>query len=498
MNLATIVDEHPADRPALVSRDATTTYGELRQRVARARRGLAGLGLEPGDRMAVVCDNDPGFVTTYLAGLGAGLVAVPLNPQSADRELSRELDTVGARLAVVSRPFTGDPPAWTSEVERVITPDELDSAAGDADADTDPSVVDRADDDLAVLLFTTGTAGPPKAAMLSHGNLRANIDQLLAHPGRLQTPDDVVLGVVPLFHIFGLNVVLGVTLATGSTLVLVDRFLPQDALEIMAGHGITLVGGPPTLFAALTRTPDTGDSTRAFRAVRLAVSGAAPLPAVVADAFEARFGVHLHQGYGLTEASPAVTTNVGLDAPTESIGAPLPGVEVRLVDDDGEDVLAGDSGEIWVRGPNVFAGYWDDADATRAALHRDGWLRTGDLAVTDDDGRLYIVDRAKDLIIVSGFNVHPVEVEDVVMEHPAVEEAAAVGVPDPDTGEGVKVFVVLRSDADAVDQATLQRFCAERLARYKVPDQIEFVDEIPRGFAGKLLRGALRQGRGGM
>lgn len=489
MNLAAIIDDHPADRPALVSRGETITYGQLRERVAELRRGVSGLGLDAGDRVAIICDNDPGFVTTYLAILGAGLVAVPLNPQSPDRELTRELEAVGCRAVVVGRTSDGEP-SWRAAVEHVVAGEDL-LAAG---SEREPvPIAERSDDDLAVLLFTTGTAGPPKAAKLSHGNLKANLDQLLAHPGSLQTSDDVVLGVLPLFHIFGLNVVLGLTLATGSKLVLVDRFLPQDAIDTMVEHGVTLLSGPPTLFAALTRLPESDTSSRAFGSVRLAASGAAPLSADVAEAFQARFGLRLHQGYGLTEASPAVTTNVGLDAPPESIGVPLPGVEVRLVDADGEDVLAGDSGEIWVKGPNVFAGYWGDDEATRTALTGDGWLRTGDLAVTDDDGRLYIVDRAKDLIIVSGFNVHPAEVEEVVMKHPAVQEAAAVGVPDAATGETVKVFVVVRPDAEVeLDQSELARFCADHLARYKCPDSVEFVDEIPHGFAGKLLRRALR------
>ncbi|MGH9117516.1 MAG: AMP-binding protein [Acidimicrobiales bacterium] len=489
MNLAAIIEDHPAERSALVDRGATITYGQLRERVADLRAGLSGLGLEPGDRVAIIRDNDTGFVTSYLAILGAGLVAVPLNPQSPDRELARELAAVGARAVVAGATPDGDP-SWRSAVDHVVTPDEL---VAQADGRAPAAIVDRADADLAVLLFTTGTAGPPKAAKLTHGSLKANIDQLLAHPGSVQTADDVVLGVLPLFHIFGLNVMLGLTLATGATLVLVDRFEPQAAVDTMAEHGITLLSGPPTLFAALTRLPESETSARAFAAVRLTASGAAPLSAEVADAFQARFGLRLHQGYGLTEASPAVTTTVGLDAPVESIGVPLPGVEVRVVDVDGENVLAGDGGEIRVRGPNVFAGYWDDDEATRTVLTTDGWLRTGDLGVTDDDGLLYIVDRAKDLIIVSGFNVHPAEVEEVVMEHPAVQEAAAVGVPDNATGEAVKVFVVLAPDADAaVDEAELIRFCESHLARYKCPDAVELVDQIPRGFAGKLLRRSLR------
>jgi long-chain acyl-CoA synthetase len=498
MNLAGIIDDHPADRPALVHGGATTTYGQLRDQVAALRRRLTGdgLGLAPDDRVAIVCDNEPAFVLAYLAILGAGLVAVPLNPQSPERELTREILTSACRVAILARRGEGAPARWAAAVEHLVAVDEL----LDADRAAEPGeapVVDRGEDDLAVLLFTTGTAGPPKTAMLTHGSLRANIDQLRAHPARLQETDDVVLGVLPLFHIFGLNVMLGLTLAVGGTLVLVDRFIPEAVFETMAEHGITLVSGPPTLFAALTRMPETDASKAAFGSVRLAASGAAPLSAEVADAFRERFGIRLHQGYGLTEASPTVTSNVGIDAPVESIGVPLPGIEVRLVDTDGEDVLAGDSGEIWVKGPNVFAGYLDDAAATRAALTSDGWLRTGDLGVSDDDGRLYVVDRAKDLIIVSGFNVHPGEVEEVVLEHPAVREAAAVGVPDAETGEAVKVFVVLETDGEAEagaapGAADLKAFCADHLARYKCPASVEFVDEIPRGFAGKLLRRALR------
>jgi long-chain acyl-CoA synthetase len=503
MNLVGIIDGHPDERPALVHGGRTTTYGQLREQTAVLRRQLtgAGVGLGRDDRVAIICDNDPAFVLAYLAILGAGMVAVPLNPQSPERELARELEASGCRAVLLGRRAEGQQPAWAAAVEHVVTVGELvEGKAGSGDGEgegEDATVADRADDDLAVLLFTTGTAGTPKAAMLTHGNLRANIDQLLAHPARLQVAEDVVLGVLPLFHIFGLNVMLGLTLATGSTLVLVDRFLPEAVFETMAEHGITLVSGPPTLFAALTRIGEDDAAKAAFGSVRLAASGAAPLSKDVADAFQDRFGIRLHQGYGLTEAAPTVTSNVGLDAPAESIGVPLPGVQVRLVDNEGGNVLAGDSGEIWVRGPNVFAGYLDDPAATRAALDPDGWLRTGDLGVTDDQGRLYIVDRAKDLIIVSGFNVHPAEVEEVALEHPSVQEAAAIGVPDPETGEAVKLFVVLKTaagdgDGDRPNEAELVRFCAERLARYKCPDSVEIVDEIPRGFAGKLLRRALR------
>lgn len=498
MNVAAAIDSHPADRAALVARDHTVTYGELRDRVERLRGGLIGLGLEPGDRVAILCGNDPTFVESYLATLGAGLVAVPLNPLSPPPELTRELRAVGCRAIVVgaagANVFANVDREAIDQLEHVIVAGTgaagLDGTPLDELAAAEPRpIAHRVDADLAVLLFTAGTAGSPKAAMLTHGNLRANIDQVLSHPARLQEPDDVAIGLLPLFHIFGLNVVLGLSLTLGSAVVLIERFDPVSALELIGRHRVTLVSGPPTMYAAWLGLPDA--PADAFGGVRLAASGAAPLSAEVAEAFERRFGLRIHQGYGLTEAAPVVTTTVGLDVGPESVGGPLPGVEVRVVDRDGDDVLSGDSGELWVRGPNVFAGYWEEPEATRLALTTDGWLRTGDVAVTDADGYLYLVDRAKDLIIVSGFNVFPAEVEEVLLAHPAVQDAAVIGVAHGTTGEAVKAIVVRRPDTP-VTEGELVAFCAEHLARYKCPARVDFVDEIPHGFAGKLLRRALR------
>jgi long-chain acyl-CoA synthetase len=350
-------------------------------------------------------------------------------------------------------------------------------------------LVERDPSDLAVLIFTSGTAGAPRAAMLTHGNLLVNIRQTLAAAGDVQHRDDVAFGLLPLFHIFGLNVVLGATLAVGSRVVLVERFDPVSALETIELHGITLVSGPPTMWAAFAGLP--GVDPGAFASVRTAVSGAAKLPVEVAQAISARYGLELREGYGLTEASPVVCSPSGTDAPAGSVGIPVPGVEVRLVDTGGEDVLVGDAGELWVRGPNVFAGYWHDEEATARVLTEDGWLRTGDIAVVDDDGYLFIVDRAKDLIIVSGFNVFPAEVEEVLAAHPAVEGCAVVGVPHPHTGESVKAYVK-PVEGVSVEEDDIIAFCAERLARYKCPNKVWFVDEIPRGLGGKVLRRILR------
>ena len=351
-------------------------------------------------------------------------------------------------------------------------------------------VVDRAPDDLAVLIFTAGTGGAPKAAMLTHANLLSNIEQAQAAAGHEILPSDVGLGVLPMFHIFGLNVVLGISLHAGASVILVERFDPVSALETIRDRKVTVVLGAPTMFAALGDLPRVNASD--FASVRLALTGAAPLPPEVATDFEERFKLPLRQGYGLTEAGPIVTASV-LDGDPRpfSIGTVLPGIEVRLIDEEGEDALEGDAGEIWVRGPNVFPGYWEDPEATAHAKTDDGWLRTGDVAIADDDGYLYLVDRAKDLIIVSGFNVYPAEVEDALMAHPGVAEVAVVGVQHPHSGETVKAFVKTASGAH-LDEDQLIEHCLKRLARYKCPTKITFVDELPYGLGGKLLRRALR------
>ena len=498
MNLASLIEPHPAEAVALISRGEKTTYGQLREQVAGFRGGLVNLGLEPGDRVALLCANNWYFVVAYLAALGAGLVAVPLNPSSPRRELERELAAIGARALVVGpsgrEAFASVDRSATPALEYVVGP----AGAGAGESVTfdqllgaEPTpLVDRADDDLAVLMFTSGTAGSPKAAMLTHGNLLANLDQVQASPGRAQEAGDVSFGVIPLFHIFGLNVVLGGALQAGGAVLLIERFDPSSALEAIERHRATLVSGPPTMWSALAHQPDV--TADAVASVRLATSGAAKLPDEVAHKVQERLGLRLTEGYGLTETSPVVATANGLpDAPLGSIGRPIHGVEMRLVDLEGDDVLIGDEGEVWVRGPNVFHGYWNDPEATAAALTPDGWLRTGDLAVVNDDGYLFLVDRAKDLIIVSGFNVYPAEVEEVLVEYPAIDAAAVVGVAHPHSGEAVKAFVVV-APGFAVEEDDVIAWCAERLARYKCPSKVMFVDELPQNVAGKVLRRTLK------
>jgi long-chain acyl-CoA synthetase len=486
-NIGGIIAGHDPTTTALVSDGLATTYGELQQQVANLRGGLIGLGVGRGDRVALIAQNGRDFVVGYLATVGIGAVAVPLNPTSPANELRRELALVGAVVAIVepsARPnVDAIDRAALPNLRRVVDIQELEVLLRHEPA----PMADVGADDLAVLIFTSGTAGAPRAAMLTHANLLASIRAGHVLPGHL-TPADVVFAVLPPFHIFGLNVTIGATLSAGACAVLAQRFDPSTAADIIRERGVTVVPGAPPLWQTFAQVPDLPADT--FAGVRLALSGAAKLPDQVAEVMAERFGVTVREGYGLTEAAPVVTTSVGIDARRGSVGKVVAGVEVRLVDEEGADALVGDTGEIWVSGPNVFPGYLDDPAATARVLAEvDGtrWLRTGDLAVADDDGYLYLVDRAKDLVIVSGFNVHPAEVEEVLGMCPGVEQAAVIGVPHPHTGEAVKAYVVAEPGAH-LDDDTLIEFCLDHLARYKVPGEIVFVDELPRTLAGKLLR----------
>jgi long-chain acyl-CoA synthetase len=492
LNLAHIIDDHDADKVALISRGRETTYGALRDQVAHVRGGLAALGIEAGDRVALLCGTGRYFVVTYLATLGLGAVSVPLNPTSPSLEIERELAVVGAKAVVVepsaAAAFRGVRRDEVPTLESVIETegDSIEGALDLADLLAGPQAdsIEVDDDALAVLIFTSGTAGSPRAAMLSHGNLLSNLQQGRSANARIDA-DDVVYGVLPLFHIFGLNVVLGLTLARGATVVLVQRFDPSTALDTIRDRRVTVVPGAPPMWLAFSHMDDAPADS--FATVRLALTGAAKMPEEAMRRLQHRFGLVIAEGYGLTEASPVVTSSAGMPVKIGSVGKALEGIDVRVVDDEGDDALQGDAGEIWVKGPNVFQGYLNDPEQTARVLTADGWLRTGDIATVDEDGYLYLVDRAKDLIIVSGFNVYPNEVENVLVAHPGVAEVGVIGVPHPHQGEAVKAFVVPAADAH-LDEDQLIEWCSEQLARYKCPSKILFVDQLPRNVSGKLLR----------
>jgi long-chain acyl-CoA synthetase len=474
------------DAPAVVAGDRRLSWGELDAAIDRAAAGYAERGLTPGDRVAVQLPNGLDWLRAALGALRAGLVVVPVNTAYTDPELEHVLGDSGAALLVVGgerEPVAGVP----------VCP-------GPPDADGPPREDAEDPQGLAFLAYTSGTTGRPRGAMLTHAALRANQEQCLAMTPPPMRTDDRVLLVLPLFHVYGLNAGFGLVAATGACAVLQESFDPRAALELMEREQITAVPGAPPMYQAWLAVADAEGSDaglrRAFAAVRMASSGAAPLPVEVWTAMRERAAVTVWEGYGLTEASPVVASTLATGrAKPNCIGGPIPGVEIELRDtsEHAVDAEQGDGdegpGEIVVRGANLFAGYWPEgADGPDA----EGWLGTGDLAYRDDDGDLHLVDRRSDLVLVSGFNVYPAEVERVLETHPAVAESAVIGVPDPRTGAAVRAVVVL-APGESVTADELIAHAAESLARYKVPTSVYFLPALPHSLTGKVSRARLRE-----
>lgn len=483
--LRATADSHP-DAVALRFQGASLSYAELQQKVEAATATLQANGIGVGDRVLLLVGNRPAFVEAYFAVLRTGGIAVPLLPGLAPDEIAHVVADAAPVLAIVAAELAGDLPA---QLSRMVVGGESDDWCTAVESGLVPELPERADDDVAALVYTSGTTGRPKGAMLTRGNLRSSQDQSLA--GRFKVrADDHVLLTLPLAHIYALNVGLGACVRVGATMVLEERFDPESSLATIADEGVTIVLGAPPMYLSWLASPGVEDAD--LSSLRLAVSGAAPLPVTAIERFRALTGLTIEEGYGLTEASPSVTSNSMADIPRPgSVGKPVTGLELKLVDDRGAEPMVGDTGEVWVRGPNVFLGYWQDQAATDEVLV-DGWLRTGDVGVFDEDGYLYLVDRLKDLIIVSGFNVYPREVERVLIDHPSVHEAAVVGVPHPYRGESVMAHVVARPGV-VIDAQELSNHCARMLARYKCPDRIRVVDELPHTATGKVRHAALRE-----
>ncbi|WP_229067958.1 class I adenylate-forming enzyme family protein [Actinoplanes sp. DH11] len=482
------------DRPALIAGDTVLTWSELDKRVSLAAHWTAAR-TAPGDRIALVLGNTVDFAVAWFGVLRAGRVAVPLNPGYTAGEIDHAVTDSGAVL-IIGEP-AGPPRLRLVTVSRVP----LEIEAGDG------ILPEVGAGDLAVLLYTSGTSGRPKGAMLTHAALAANHDQLDRIEPPVVGPDDVVLLAVPFFHAYGLNTGLGTVAWHGATGVLAERFDPAATLKLITRHGITVTVGVPGMYQAWIAEPDAGE---ALEGLRTAVCGAAPLEPGIATRFRQLTGTSILIGYGLTEAAPVLTTTaVSHRDKVGSIGRPLPGVELLLrdsagaalwrdgtvspdADRAGPDVdVAGsdgtDPGEIVVRGANLFAGYWP---AGHGGPGPDGWWPTGDVAYADGDGDLVLVDRIGELILVNGFNVYPAEIERVLDGHSRVAAAAVVGVPDPETGQRPHAFVVPAGDP-APGVAELQVWCAARLARFKLPS-IELVTELPRSAIGKVRKGELR------
>ncbi len=454
--------------------------------------GLRHQGLVVGDRVGMLLGNRIEFVATYFATLRAGMVALPLNTGYTVHEVSDLLTRSGARLLVAdeaTEAVAAQATAGTATALAVVGDPSYDAivrAGHRADAKVDGSVPFDPES-LAVLLFTSGTSGPAKGAMLSHRALLANIAQLRSIEPEPMAADDVVLIVLPLFHVYALNAALGMAVATGATSVLVPKFSPVGTLRLVQEHQVTNIPAAPPVFVAWSHVPDLDHQ---LAGVRTLISGAAPLSPAVFAAFERLAGQPVWEGYGLTEAAPVVSsTMVARRAKPGCVGSPLPGVEVRLVDEAGEVADEEDPGEIWIRGANLFSGYWPDGSE---GPDPEGWWATGDVAYADDEGDLHLVDRRRDLVLVSGFNVYPFEIETVIASHPDVAEVAVIGIPHEHTGETVKAYVVPLPGRTLTPEV-VAALCESRLARFKCPTWIEIVDTLPHTSTGKIAKGRLRE-----
>jgi long-chain acyl-CoA synthetase len=471
---AAAAQRHPG-RVALRLGAAALTYAELERRSAEIAGALLERGLRPGDRVGLMLPNGLHFPVLYAAILRAGAIVVPMNPMLRDREVRFHLADSGAREVFVWHDVAAEAP------DAAIIVDEdgpaLPPAAG-------VPMMPRDAGDTAVVLYTSGTTGTPKGAELTHANLARNLEVA----GALFGLDErsVVLGALPLFHAFGQTCGMNATLAAGGTLTLVPRFDAAVVLETIEADRVTVFQGVPSMYGALLHHPRRADHD--VSSLRTCVSGGAALPVELLHAFERAFGATILEGYGLSETSPIASFNhPDRERRPGSIGTPVAGVEMKVVGERGEDLPAGAVGEILVRGHNVMKGYWNRPEATAAAITPDGWLRTGDLARIDPAGRFYVVDRKKDLIIRGGYNVYPREVEEVLHEHPAVREAAVVGIPDERLGEEVVAAVAL-ADGEAATPEQLREFVRGQLAAYKYPRHVWIVDELPKGPTGKILR----------
>ncbi|WP_028961962.1 long-chain-fatty-acid--CoA ligase [Sulfobacillus thermosulfidooxidans] len=495
------------DRIAIVLEDKDVTYQALWNMVQRVAEGLRRLGVKPRDRVALILPNSLAFVQAYFATLLVGSTVVALNPLYTLPELTRLLQDAEPTALIV-------PPEMVAKVPPTLLP--LPWPVVMASANNDPKSEQEAknvyptasmltqwldlppieDDDvpaidpqkdLALLQYTGGTTGWPKGAMLTHWNLLANAEQSRLWMANLLSPtQDTVLIALPLFHAYAMTVGMNLGLLIGARLVLMPRFNPEQAALLIARTKPTLFPGAPTMYVALTQYALAHDLD--LTSIKGCISGSAPLPRSVQENFEKLTHGRIVEGYGLTEASPVTHCQPlwPVDYQAPGIGLPYPSTAVRIVDNMGKDVEPGEVGELIIQGPQVMQGYWRRPEETSQVL-KEGWLYTGDLAMMDQEGFFAIQDRKKDLIIYSGFNVYPREVEEILYHHPAVKEACVVGVPDAYHGERVTAYIVPKAGVTP-DLEDIDRFCQQNLASYKRPRSYQVVDQLPKSAIGKILR----------
>ncbi|RAG83434.1 AMP-dependent synthetase [Streptacidiphilus pinicola] len=489
-NAAQPVWDHAAsapDRTALLGTAGQRwSYAALRDRAAAVATRLRAAGVGAGDRVLLIAPSVPEFVGAYYGVLSIGAVAVTANTMATTPELEYIGSDAGISLVLGWHAVAPAPAAAAEAVGVPYWPLHAELAGLATPIATPETPLDIAADETAAILYTSGPTGRPKGAMLTHGNLHAcaSIYQRIHRLG----PEDRAGTALPLFHVYGQACILATTMRVGASLSLLPRFDPREMLALIRDHRLTTTAGVPTMWNALLHASDDADPAD-FASLRLASSGGASLPGEVKRTFEERFGCTILEGYGLTETTGSATVQVAGRASVGSVGAAIPGCEVEIRALDGAAVAAGEIGEVHVRGPVVMKGYWGRPEATAEVLH-DGWLATGDLGRIDEAGELYIVDRKKELVIRGGYNVYPREVEEVLYEHPDVVEAAVVGVPHYHYGEEVAAAVALRPGATP-DAAALRAWAKERLSAYKVPHLVAFVDTLPKGATGKILKRAI-------
>jgi len=503
--------------------DTKLTYRELNELANRLANALIALGVKKGDRVALYMPNCPQFVIGYSGILKAGGIVVATSPLYSPREVEHQFNDSAAETVIVLSlyyPMVKQVQPKTRVKKVIVTnikehlggidkllfgllrekkeghrvelaegdlwlPELLEKyPAHDPDVDVGP-------DDIALFQYTGGTTGVPKAAVILHRNLVANALQASAFLPDLKVPEEIHLAAIPLFHVFGMVAVMAWSMSISAAMILVTNPRDIDALlKAINKYKPTLFMGVPTMYNAINYHPDIDKYD--VRSIRACISGSAPLPMAVKQTFKELTGGKLVEGYGLTEAPTATHCNPMFGMNVEgSIGLPLPDVEAKIVDIDTgtKDLPIGETGELVLRSPNVMKDYWNMPEETEIAL-REGWLYTGDIALMDENGYFYIVDRKKDMIIASGLNVYPSEVEDVLYEHPKIQEAAVAGIPDPKRGETVKAWVVLKPGETATTDE-IRDFCSDKLAKYKIPYYVEFRDELPKTMVGKVLRRAL-------
>jgi len=488
LNLASLLTESAGGTPgaaAIRLGEAELSYGELDDRSARLATLLREKGFQRGDRVGVMLPNVPELPVAYYGVLRAGGTVVPMNVLLKRREIAFYLEDSGAELLLAWHGFAGEAREGAADAGAETIEVEPASFAGMlAGAEPAPGVGDTAEDDTAVILYTSGTTGKPKGAELTHMNLFRNADVSSRTTCEIGA-GDVVLGALPLFHSFGQTVAMNASLKVGACLTLVPKFDPGEALETMQRDGVTHFYGVPTMFGALLHHPERESFDTS--ALRTCITGGASMPVEVLRGFEDAFGAVVLEGYGLSETSPVACSNhPDRERKAGSIGTPIEGVEMQIVDEDDEPVPQGEVGEIVIRGHNIMKGYWQRPDAT-AEVMRGGWFHSGDMARTDEDGYFYIVDRKKDLIIRGGYNVYPREVEEVLYEHPKIREAAVVGIPHDEWGEEIGAAVVLH-DGEELDPTEASAYVKERIAAYKYPRVVWFLDDLPKGPTGKILK----------